>query len=75
MTIEARKLQLVQFIINDLPESKLSELESIVNLEQLARQKELLAVANQSEKDIEEGNVYTVEEARIEISKRLNKSR
>ncbi len=70
MNIEARKYQPIQRIMK-LSEAGLNRMEAFLEEKDLDPQikKELTARALQSEKDIKDGNVYTLEEAETRLNK------
>lgn len=72
MNTEARKYHIIERIMQ-FNEAELSAMESFLNEENKGPQieKELMARASQSEKDIVEGKVCTLEEANARLNKRL----
>jgi hypothetical protein len=72
MDIEARKYQLIEQVMK-LSEEELKKMEAFLEdlyLDPQLKEK-LTKRALQSEKDIKEGRVYTLEEAEARLNKRL----
>lgn len=72
MNIESRKYHIIERIMK-LSEAELNEMETFLEDKDLdpKTEKELTSRAVQSEKDIQEGNIYTLEEAAKRLKKRF----
>jgi len=71
MNIEARKYQVIQQVMK-FDETELKQMEDFLDEEfDHEVEKEMVTRALQSEKDIEEGKVFTIKEAEERIQRRL----
>ena len=73
MSIEARKINLVQHILGDISEIKLSKIEDILNGNDDLLKSKLIQRAIQSNNDIKEGNVYTLDQVQAKLNKHFSK--
>lgn len=73
MSIETRKIGLVQHILGDISDIKLSKIEDILNDNDDLLKSKLMQRAIQSNNDIKEGNVFTPDQVKTKLNKRFSK--